>query len=99
MAQDEIDAFNLYVSMLPPTNCPILKKKRKLTVMEYVAALVDSFEWNQRIKELCKTKVLFRLKGDDKHSFRVIRHENCKEVREYIDNTYGEDLVEIANES
>ena len=99
MPKNDKDSFDIFVSDLPEINCPITKKKRELTPDEYIAALIDDFEWHMQLKSICKTKVLFRLKCDDKHSFRVVNHEDCKEVRDYLKRTYGEDLIEIANES
>ena len=66
-----------------------------------IGALVDDFENEKRFKRLCKTKVLFRLKGDDKGEYRTISVKFSNEVKAKVLDQYkkqGKEIIEFLNE-
>jgi len=46
----------------------------------------------------CKTKTVFRLKGDPEGSWLIIKAPFSDRVREHIARKYGDRVEEIANE-
>jgi len=64
----------------------------------FVDGLVSNYEETKQLKKWCKTKTLFRLKGDKEGEWRTIKNQFCDRVKNYITKTYGNELLEIANE-
>ena len=52
----------------------------------------------QKIKRQCKTKTLFKLKGDEEGRYWVFPRPYSPQVRVAIEGKYGDNLVEIINE-
>lgn len=65
-----------------------------------IAQLVEEVESLRRLKRHCAKKTLFLLKGDNpKDGWRTIKHSWCEEVRAHLTNKYGDQILEIANET
>jgi hypothetical protein len=64
----------------------------------FVAALVDDHESEKRLKRLCKTKTLYRLKGDEDGTYRSLLHPWDDKAKKHLHDMYGDDLEEVANE-
>lgn len=69
----------------------------KSEVDMFLAGLVDDFENDKRFKKMCKTKTLFRVKGDPEGEWRVISHPFGEKVREFLEKTHGDKLEEVMN--
>lgn len=64
----------------------------------FVAALVDDYEAAKQVRRWCRTKTLFRLKGDDEGSYRTVNAKYSDRVRAFIEGKYGDKVEEIVNE-
>lgn len=51
-----------------------------------------------QIKRWCKTKTVFRIKGDEPGTWRTVKHAYDARVKEYMVKKYGDTIETIANE-
>jgi hypothetical protein len=61
---------------------------------DYFAKLADEHESQKRIKRFCKTKTLFRVKGDKVGEHRVLKIPYCLKAHDFIIQKYGKDQIE-----
>ena len=62
-----------------------------------ISRMVDDFSELKMLKRACKTKVLFRLKGDEEGSWRTIRGGWGDLISKWIEAKYGDRVEAIAN--
>lgn len=85
-----------HVKTLPP-----LKSQYGDMVLDidlFVSSLVDEHESEKKLKRLCRTKTLFRLKADEVGSYRVINRQYDEKVKDFIKGKYGDGVEVIYNE-
>jgi hypothetical protein len=62
-------------------------------------ALHDKYENDKKFSRLCKNSTLFRLKGDEKGSYRVYKKVPYNEaMKKLLLEKYGDTVEEILNE-
>ena len=67
----------------------------------YFSWLLDRIDEDKALRRLCKTKVLFRVRGDRQgewHTMRADWKTKETEIRAYLAKNYGDRIIEIANE-
>lgn len=64
----------------------------------FVEHLVSEYEVEKRLRRLCKTKTLIRLKGDEEDAYRQYTVGYSPAVAQKIREKHGEALEEILNE-
>ncbi len=92
----EKDALNKHIKTLPKVKSPC--GEMTVDIDLFVSRLVDVYEAEKKLKRLCKTKTLFRLKTDNEGTYRVIARRFDAAVKEFLLKKYGDNLGEIANE-
>lgn len=65
----------------------------------YIGELVNEMENTKRFKRICKTKTLFRLKGDSKEEWRTFNVPFSKRLKDHMVTKYGNKIEEILNET
>ena len=73
-----------------------MEKPDQDTVM---ARLVDEFEARRAYTRKCKTKTLFRLKSDKPDTYHEVKLAFTPRVADRLRQQYGDDLLEIINET
>jgi len=64
----------------------------------FVNTLIDDYLEHKRLSKYCKKETVYRLKGDEKGSYRRINHIFDNEVKAYITKKYGDEIEMIVNE-
>ena len=64
----------------------------------FLAGLVDDFENNKRFKKMCKSKTLYRVKGDKQDVYRVCHYSFNRAVKSALEMKFGDQLEVIFNE-
>ena len=64
----------------------------------FVSHLVDEFENQKKIKRLCKKNTLYHLITDKAGSYWSLQHPYTPIIKRYLQDEYGDKLVEIVNE-
>ena len=64
----------------------------------FIARLIDEWETNRQLKRWCKTKVLFRLKGDRPDEWRNLLAPYSPAAVAHLHKKYDPEIEEIANE-
>lgn len=75
--------------------------QRESAVELYFAWLVDRVEEDRVLRQICKTKVVFRVRGERQTDWQTMRADWKNDeaaVRERLRQIYGHHLLEIANE-
>ena len=62
------------------------------------AILMDDILENFKLKKTCKTKTAFRLTTDGEDSYHVIKESFSPDLRAWLVQEHGADLIEIINE-
>ena len=63
-----------------------------------VSELVSKISEEKQYKRWCKTKTLFRIKGDKPDEWRTIKAIYSPKVKEFITNKYGDKVESILND-
>jgi hypothetical protein len=71
----------------------------QISIGIFLAGLVDDYESPKRFKRICKTKTLFRVKGDKSDEWRTIKEIFSKRIKDFIVGKYGDQVESIMNES
>ncbi len=103
---EEETIFKAHVATLPEKEWPAAwvqpgeSKTYKPDADDLIAEMVDKFEELKRLKRACTKKTLFLLKGDDpKEGWRTMHHPWGEKVRAHLEGKYGDQILEIANET
>ena len=64
----------------------------------FMMELICEFQANKAFKRQCKTKTLFRLKGDAADEYHLSKQVFTPKIAEGIRKHYGDQLLEIINE-
>lgn len=65
----------------------------------FVTDLADVFLQRRKFKNKCRKKILFRLKSNKEGEFYIIDMPYSAVMKKSIEDKYGDDLVEIINET
>ena len=70
---------------------------------DVIARIVDNYENTKReastLKRWCKTKTIFRLKGDEVGTYRNVKNTFNPQVKLYLVGKYGDTIETIVNET
>jgi hypothetical protein len=94
--------FKEYVASLPEREMglefglPSMMKKP--TADDVIVDLICELETRRAFQRKCKTKTLFRLKGDKADEYRVLKVAYSPAIAEQVRRNYGDQLLEIINE-
>lgn len=94
---DEHDRIEAYVATLPGERWE--GRVIEADIETFVAELADHAENMTRLKRHCRTKTLFRLVGDERGAWRTLKIKYQNHIGDYIRKKYGDDLLEILNET
>ncbi len=98
--EGEEDILNTHCKSLPKYERSWTKGKMVETTSDlFIAELVDKFEMDKKKKKLCKTKILFRLKGDKKRNYRSFKGLYTPEIKKSLYMEHGDKIEEIVNET
>lgn len=87
--QAELDAF---------AKAQLPKEKFEVTDM-FISAMLDAYEVAKQIKRWCKTKTVFRLKGEKEGTFHTMMAPySDPRIRPHLDKTYAGTIAELYNE-
>ena len=97
-------AFHAYCESIPSTYG--IPSHPMADADELIDRLVNEFESNKDFKRWCRTKVCFRLTGDDKNAWRTIGYggrkaltaEQVNSIRANITAKYGNKIEEVLND-
>jgi len=64
----------------------------------FIERLVSAFEEEKQVRRWCKSKTVFKLKGDAEGSYRTVKAPYGPKVKAFIMDQYGDKVVEILNE-
>lgn len=64
----------------------------------FMAAFVDDYESEKQVKRWCKTKTVFRLKGDPDGEYHTIKQLFNQNLKDWLVKKHGDKLEEILNE-
>lgn len=86
------DEFETFAVAAPPWDG--LKMDAEL----YVTWLLDLHEREKEERKLCKKGIVFRLKGDPKNQWRILKGPVDQIGRDQIKKQFGESVAEILND-
>lgn len=69
-----------------------------MEIDDFVGNLADDLDVEAKLKRQCKTKTLFRLKGEEPEAYRVSNQPFSKAVKDVFIKKYGDQIVEFINE-
>jgi hypothetical protein len=100
----EEDLLHAHCAALPkiPWDYPELDAKEpegmQPDVGTFIEDLVVKYTTQQWLKRNCKTKTMFRIKGDKKDAWRTIKGKFTPQIKAWIVKKYGDTIERIANE-
>ena len=91
-------ALQTHLKTLPevPYDYGVVRGAYKVDEGMFVVRLVDRYEEDKQLKRHCKTKTLFRCKGDEDGSWRTVKIPFSKITVEHLSNKCP-DIEEFAN--
>lgn len=94
----EENALREYAAAQPPEISELFPEGLDVDEDQVVAGLADDYLTYQHLKRHCRKKTLFATKDTPEGEYQTILHEYCPEVRAFLEEKFGDDLVEIVNE-
>jgi len=76
----------------------VLGEEYYLTVGTFISDMRDEYENVKKIKSCCRKNVCFRLKSTDENTFVSYKGDYSPAEKKYLEEEYGDDLLEIYNE-
>ena len=64
----------------------------------YIGKLLDQYETEKQFRRWCKTKTVFRLKGDKPEQWRTLKSPYSPASVQFVRSKYGDQVEEILNE-
>lgn len=91
-------AFYAWAKTLPPEKSSFGGGDLAMDGDFYISLLVGKYEEEKQYARWCKTKTVFRLKGDKAGEWRTLARLYSPAAKEWVVKTYGDKVEEILNE-
>jgi hypothetical protein len=88
-----------HCAAIPPTDSKYIKGEKNYTTPDiFVSDLAADYDNNKRFAKICKTQTMFRVIGQPKGEYKVLKAPFSQQAKEWIANKYGSQVEEIYNE-
>jgi hydrogenase maturation factor HypF (carbamoyltransferase family) len=95
---DLMRKIEAHVKTLGPVPVEGTNETIENSVEMFISFLLDRHEEDKWLKRHCKQKTLFRITGDKENAYRIVKKPYDDKVKQYLTKTYGDQIIEIANE-
>ena len=102
--EKEQKLLNKFLATIPPVSLGFMEGKAlspvKVDKDLFIEELVNQWEREKDIKKMqrqCRTKTLFRLKGDTKGSYHILNAPHNEQTRQYLLRRHGKKVTEVFN--